>query len=517
MIPRLRSNLPLFEAAVIASLFGIGWALLHVYGTLGDLAQRPPPTVPRPEARQVARLTSLVAMREQYLVLADQVTTGLRSLRVTLENYERDRSGAIVQFIREREHLQRQLNKSGQILASGAARLGPGELVNLLQLNPDSADAADLRPARLVSQLGAATSNYLAALNISESTPLSPDIIRRKLQQAGEEETAALTLAADARACAGRIDSLLERHAVDLVTPPGSPLRSDDLAGEFQSASEVTLRLLAGVFLLLAIVLIVSIYRRVVVVPLHHRMIESSALAEYQRKLDHFARVATGLAHEIRNPLTAIGIRLFTLQKSLPPGGPQHADTLLIRAEIDRLEQIVKNFLRLARPSEPRLVRLSARPMLDETRSLLADQCRQQGTELRVESVTNTEFPGDSAQLKQVLINLVQNAAESVGGSGSVTLRAYDDEDQGPDRQGPRRPVVVLEVADTGGGIPPEIQERLFDPFFSTKENGTGLGLPIAAKIVDQHSGRVEFESRPGEGATFRVILPTVSQKTLHG
>ncbi len=517
MIPRLRSNFPLFEAAVVASLFGIGWALLHVYGTLGELAQRPPPEVPRPEARQVARLTSLVAMREQYLMLADQVTTGLRSLRVTLENYERDRSGAILQFVRDRQNLQQQVTKSGQSLASGAARLAPGELVTLLQLNPDSADAADLRPARLLSRLTLATSNYIAALNITESTPLSPDIIRRKLQQAGEEEAAALALAGEARACAGRIDSLLERRAIDLVTPTASLLRSDNLVGEFQGASEVTLRLLAGVFLLLAIVLIVSIYRRVVVVPLHHRMIENNALAEYQRKLDHFARVATGLAHEIRNPLTAIGIRLFTLQKSLPPGGPQHADTLLIRAEIDRLEQIVKNFLRLARPSEPRLARLSARPMLEETRSLLVDQCRQQGAELRLDSVTDTEFPGDSAQLKQVLINLVQNAAESVVGTGCVTLQAYDDVDRGPDRQGPSRPVVVLEVKDTGGGIPPEIQERLFDPFFSTKENGTGLGLPIAAKIVDQHNGRVEFESRPGEGTTFRVILPTVSQKTLHG
>jgi signal transduction histidine kinase len=104
-----------------------------------------------------------------------------------------------------------------------------------------------------------------------------------------------------------------------------------------------------------------------------------------------------------------------------------------------------------------------------------------------------------------VLINLVQNAAESIEGPGRVTLRAYDGPGPNADDQ---RKAIVLEVEDTGSGISPEVQERLFDPFFSTKENGTGLGLPIAAKIVDQHKGRLEFETRSDQGAIFRVILP---------
>ncbi len=507
-----RANLLLFEIAVIASLLGIGWALIHVYGTQADLARRPPPAMPRPEARQVARLTTLVALREHYQILGEQITADLRAIRTSLSNYEQDRSGAITHYQREADRLRQHLSESARMLTAAADRLPPGELTALLRLDPDSADAADLRPAPLLSHLAGAVSNHLARLNIGDATPLSPDIIQRKFTQAAGEEAKVIELAGDARMRAQHIDALLTRHAVDLVTPAAAPARADDLADQ-KAANEVALRLLAGVFLLLAIVLIVSIYRRAVVMPLHQRMIENTASAEYQRKLDHFARVATGLAHEIRNPLTAIGIRLFTLQKSLPPEGAQQADALLIRAEIDRLEQIVKNFLRLARPAEPRLARLTARPLLEDTRALLAEQCRAQGTDLRIDDVTATEFPGDAAQLKQILINLVQNAAESVSGPGQIVMRAYDTPDRVASPTGQReQSFVVLEVKDTGGGIAPEIQERLFDPFFSTKESGTGLGLPIAAKIADQHQGRMEFDSRPGEGATFRVILPTASQ-----
>src|SRR6185437_12372426 len=111
----------------------------------------------------------------------------------------------------------------------------------------------------------------------------------------------------------------------------------------------------------------------------------------------------------------------------------------------------------------------------------------------------------DPQQLQQVLINLVQNAAESIGRGGVITLRT---------RLGTRRlgehpaEVVILEVADTGAGIPPEVEKRLFDPFFSTKETGTGLGLSIAARIVEKNGGTLQYRTRPGHGTTFGVVLP---------
>src|SRR5206468_9636162 len=118
-------------------------------------------------------------------------------------------------------------------------------------------------------------------------------------------------------------------------------------------------------------------------------------------------------------------------------------------------------------------------------------------------------FQADPLQLKQVLINLIQNAADSIGREGTIILRARRAQAR---FNGQIAESLVLEVEDTGAGIAPEVQERLFDPFFSTKENGTGLGLPIAAKIIDQHQGTLDFESRLGHGIIFRVILPALTR-----
>src|SRR5262249_24767140 len=110
-------------------------------------------------------------------------------------------------------------------------------------------------------------------------------------------------------------------------------------------------------------------------------------------------------------------------------------------------------------------------------------------------------------QLKQVLIILLQNSAESIEKGGTITLRAR----WGAERlKGEVTDVVIIEVEDTGSGIPPEVQERLFDPFFSTKSYGTGLGLPIAAKILDGHGGVLAFQTEPGKGTTFRIVLPMI-------
>ena len=107
--------------------------------------------------------------------------------------------------------------------------------------------------------------------------------------------------------------------------------------------------------------------------------------------------------------------------------------------------------------------------------------------------------------MKQVLINLIQNAADSIETQGTITLRARQDTRRLDDKPSE---VVVLEVQDTGAGISPDIQKRLFDPFFSTKKGGTGLGLSIAAQIVNKHHGKLNFQSRPGQGTTFTIVLP---------
>jgi signal transduction histidine kinase len=113
----------------------------------------------------------------------------------------------------------------------------------------------------------------------------------------------------------------------------------------------------------------------------------------------------------------------------------------------------------------------------------------------------------DPQQLKQVLINLVQNAAESIGREGIITLRVSGEEAWFANEQ---KPAAVLAITDTGKGIPKEVQKRLFDPFFTTKDGGTGLGLPTAARIVEKHGGELRYETHPTRGTTFEVVLPRV-------
>ena len=239
--------------------------------------------------------------------------------------------------------------------------------------------------------------------------------------------------------------------------------------------------------------------------PLQVQLVESRQLAERQEKLASLGMLAAGVAHEIRNPLTAIKAWLYLQQKHLKPGTPEYGDAELIGGEINRLERIVKDFLQFARPSEPKLAVIPAEQSLREVQLLMAPELAKSKIRLVVEEVARAEIRVDPQQIKQVLINLVQNAADSIGKDGTVTLCARRDEKRINDRQ---MDVVILEVMDNGKGIPPEAEKRLFDPFFTTKDFGTGLGLPIAARIVEKHQGALQYQTQPDFGTTFGIILP---------
>src|SRR5439155_1037994 len=156
-------------------------------------------------------------------------------------------------------------------------------------------------------------------------------------------------------------------------------------------------------------------------------------------------------------------------------------------------------------PPEPNLVVLSADVPLREAAELMGPQLERNAIQLKLDGMTEAMIQADPQQLKQVLINLIQNAAESIERNGAITLRVRT----GTERlTGQSQPTVVLEVEDTGKGISSEVQKRLFDPFFSTKEGGTGLGLAIAARIVQKHGGALQFRTQLNHGTTFGIVLP---------
>jgi two-component system sporulation sensor kinase A len=148
---------------------------------------------------------------------------------------------------------------------------------------------------------------------------------------------------------------------------------------------------------------------------------------------------------------------------------------------------------------------VSAAELIQEVYDLLHGEFEKKSVQVSAEPVEDLWLRADREQIKQVLINLAQNAAESLSGNGSVTLRGK----QGAARLASgSQPMAMLEVADNGAGIPPEVEGRLFDPFFSTKKGGSGLGLSIAARIVEKHGGHIQYQTQRNRGTTFSVVLP---------
>lgn len=246
------------------------------------------------------------------------------------------------------------------------------------------------------------------------------------------------------------------------------------------------------------------IYRDTIA-PLRTKLVRSQRLLEKQEKLATLGTLAAGIAHEIRNPLTSLKARLYTLEKHLTTTPAARKDTDIINAEISRLERIVRDVLSFARPSDPQLDTVAADTIVQEVQGLMAPHLESRGIEISVERNPELFVRADTGHLKQVLINLVRNSADAIEGAGKIILRTQPSRARIAERESD---VVIFEVQDNGRGIPKEVENRLFDPFFSTKETGTGLGLTIAARIIEKHGGVLRYQTQPGYGTTFGVVLP---------
>jgi signal transduction histidine kinase len=282
--------------------------------------------------------------------------------------------------------------------------------------------------------------------------------------------------------------------------------RDQLLAHANQTLSQLRLSVLwlLGLLFLCGVALAAGVYRYLVA-PLKVKLVENQALIERHEKLASLGMLAAGVAHEIRNPLTAIRAALFMQQKHLDRGSQAANDSQIIEREIHRLERIVSNFLQFARPAEPQLTTFVAESSLAEVHTLLAPQLAESDIELVLVPSPPIRIKADQGQLKQVLINLVQNAADSIGRNGIIALRVRESRQHISNGE---VDVAILEVEDNGQGIPPEVEKRLFDPFFTTKESGTGLGLSIAAQIIEKHGGMLQYQTQVNRGTTFGVILP---------
>jgi signal transduction histidine kinase len=236
-------------------------------------------------------------------------------------------------------------------------------------------------------------------------------------------------------------------------------------------------------------------------------------LEEQLRRSDRLAALGTlaaGLAHEIKNPLTSIMTFSRHIARRFDDERFRQRFQSVVPRELERINAIVDGLLRLARPARLVLAPVHLPPLLEQALELYAPQL--EARRIRVQrkwSAGVPPVPGDAEHLYQAFLNLVANAIDAMEdeGGGTLTVRfgwPRDGEGVGSalhDR-------LIVEVADTGGGIKPEETSSVFNPFFTTKSGGTGLGLAIAHKIIEDHGGTVTFRSTPGQGTVFTVALP---------
>jgi two-component system, sporulation sensor kinase E len=217
-------------------------------------------------------------------------------------------------------------------------------------------------------------------------------------------------------------------------------------------------------------------------------------------RLRSLGELSAGVAHEIRNPLTGIATTAQVLYEKLGDDGERRRYVKVILEEIARLDDIIKNLLNFARPVSPRPKDLSLSDVIEGALALLSEKAAARGVTLRFESLLRDErcmLDGD--QVKQVVLNIALNGIEACGEGGSVSVVA---------REAANPAFVEIELADTGAGITGDIADKLYNPFFTTKAEGTGMGLSISRKIAESHGGRIYHKSIPGKGTSFFIELP---------
>ena len=219
---------------------------------------------------------------------------------------------------------------------------------------------------------------------------------------------------------------------------------------------------------------------------------------QVSERLAALGRVTAGVAHEVKNPLNSMRLWLEVLKANMPIEPEPQQAVKMLDSEIDRLDRAVKTFLNFTKPLEMKLEETDLRILLDEVLDAARPSITKAG--LRLTADWPREFPTvlvDRQIIHQALLNLLLNACEFTDPGGQITIHLR--------RNGE---FASISVADTGRGIPPADQQKIFQLFFTTRPGGSGIGLANTFRFVQLHNGRIDFESEAGRGTTFRMDLP---------
>jgi signal transduction histidine kinase len=238
----------------------------------------------------------------------------------------------------------------------------------------------------------------------------------------------------------------------------------------------------------------------------HEDLQRNRELLERSSKLAAIGKIAPALAHEIRNPLTAIKMLIYAMMEEPDLDEEKKHDLEIITHEIARVEGFLQNFLKYARPAKPQMQNIEIVPVIQETLQLMYPRFKQGNIKVtEIHEKGNTKIKADPDMVKQVMMNLVLNAVESMKQDGELTVTTNVLKDN------PDSLIFRICIIDNGPGIPDDIRESLFDPFVKGKDQGIGLGLSISQRIVELHHGWITATNNSEKGATFTVHLPLKS------
>ena len=220
------------------------------------------------------------------------------------------------------------------------------------------------------------------------------------------------------------------------------------------------------------------------------KLIEASKFAA-------LGQMAATVAHEIRTPLVAIGGFINMMLKKRGPGDAEYSHMKIVKDEALRMEDVLNRLLFYARPNSPFKELHDMNALIDYVVALLEAECEEYDVSIDIERDYIPMFPFDRNQMRQVLINILQNSIQSIENGGRITIRLCEDNSD-----------ISIKVCDTGIGIAPKNLSLIFEPFYSTKHTGTGLGMHVSQRIIQNHGGSIHVNSQPGEGTEIEIRLP---------
>ncbi len=247
---------------------------------------------------------------------------------------------------------------------------------------------------------------------------------------------------------------------------------------------------------------------------------ELKGLEEQVRRTDQLSSVGTlaaGMAHEIKNPLVTIKTFSQLLPKRYNDEDFRHDFSSLVAHEVSRIDGIVNELLSFSKPAKPHLIPMKLQDTIAQTLKLTHEQRALNHIDLTTKyNASNDEIFGDAKLLSQALINLKLNAIEAIGEGGNITIGTINCNYRfaSPDtrERATTKKCIRLQITDTGKGIERDKLQKIFDPFFTSKSEGTGMGLSVAHGIISEHHGVIEVESEPGRGTTFYVYIPVLEE-----